>query len=121
MATDRQPHIPLDNPAVDDMVRAMHRDLLHSLKSIVTAALPSLRVVALTYTGLGGVVALVLVVSVAVMPKQPIVQQVTEPARQAVTAFMPPSFELFGLSPVQAPTSPAAAPTAAPFMASVTI
>src|SRR5438105_876139 len=121
MATDRQPHIPLDNPAVDDMVRAMHRDLLHSLKSIVTAALPSLRVVALTYTGLGGVAALVLVVSVAVMPSQPILQQVTEPARQAVSVFMPSSVELFGRTGIQIPTSPTAAPTAAPFTATVTI
>src|SRR5438067_526668 len=121
MATDQRPHIPLDKPAFDDMVRAMHRDLLHSLKSIVTAALPSLRVVALTYTGLGGVAALVLVVSVAVMPSQPILQQVTEPARQAVSVFMPPAVELFGRTGVQVPTSPTAAPTAAPFMATVTI
>jgi len=103
------------------MVRVMHRVVSRGLKALIPTALPSLRVVALTYTGLGGVAALVLVVSVAVMPKQPIVQQVTEPALQAVTAFMPPSVELFGRTTAQAPTSPAAAPTAAPFMATVTI
>jgi hypothetical protein len=104
------------------MVRVMHRDVLHGLKAIATAALPSLRVVALTYTGLGGVAALLLVVSVAVMPRQqPILQQVTEPARQAVSAFMPPAVELFGRTSMQVPTTPAAAPTAAPFVATVTI
>src|ERR671932_2849190 len=95
MGTGQQPLIPLDRSPCDDMVRAMHRDVLPGLKAIVTAAVPSLRVVALTYTGLGGVAALVLVVSVAMMPRQPILQQVTEPARQVVSTFIPPAVELF--------------------------
>ena len=103
------------------MVRVMHRDLLRGVQALVSTALPSLRVVALTYTGLGGVAALVLVIAVAVMPKQPLLEQVTEPARQAVTNFVPPAVEFIARPSAQVAPPPAIAPTAAPFMATVTI
>src|ERR687885_1919707 len=108
------------------MVRVMHRVLQRGLRTIASTALPSLRVVALTYTGLGGVAALVLVVSVAVMPRPPILQQVAEPARQMVSTFIPPATDLFpGTSmQLQAPSpaaAPTAVPTAVPFAATVTL
>jgi hypothetical protein len=121
MGTTQRPVIPLDIHPNDDMVRVMHRDLLRGVQAILSTVLPSLRVVALTYTGLGGVAALLLVVGVAVMPKQPILQQVTEPARQAVTSFTVPAVELIGRPSAQVAPPPTPAPTAVPFMATVTI
>src|SRR5712691_3719448 len=52
---------------------------------------PALRVVGLTYTGLGGMIALALIVSVAVVPVAPALQQVAEPARQAVSSLVQPT------------------------------
>src|SRR5438876_4922056 len=52
---------------------------------------PALRVIGLTYTGLGGMLALALIVSVAVVPVGPALQQVAEPARQAVSSFVQPT------------------------------
>ena len=120
-STDR-PVIPFEIPANDDMVRVMHRVLQRGLQAIAATALPSLRVVALTYTGLGGVAALVLVVSMAAIPRPPILQQMTAPARQVVSTFISPATDLFPGPSVQlqAPL-PAAAPTAVPFVATVTL
>jgi hypothetical protein len=99
------------------------QSLLHwAMKNV----LPSLRVVALVYTGLSGVAALVVVVTAAVAPKAPVVQQVTEatgPARQAVTTLVQPTGDLIAsLMPAPAPVTMAPrvqtqpAPTAAPFV-----
>src|SRR5918912_110444 len=122
MGATHRPVIPLEIPSIDGMVRVMHRVLQRGLQTVASTALPSLRVVVLTYTGLGGVAALVLVVSLAVMPRQPILQQVAEPARQVVTTFIPPAADLFPSTsmPLQA-LAPVATPTAAPFAATVTL
>src|SRR6266566_1793538 len=70
----------------------MHRGaVLDRLRAAVSSATPSLRVVGLTYTGLGGMLALALIVSVAVVPVGPALQQVAEPARQAVSSFVQPT------------------------------
>lgn len=52
---------------------------------------PSLRVVGLTYTGLLGILALVAVIGVGLSPVSPALQQVTEPARQAVSEYVQPT------------------------------
>ena len=65
--------------------------MLDRLRAAASLAKPSLRVVGLTYTGLGGMLALALVVSVAVVPVGPALQQVAEPARQAVTSLVQPT------------------------------
>jgi hypothetical protein len=70
------------------MLRAGVRSGLHGLSG---EAASSLRVVALTYAGLGGVLALALLVSVSVLPVAPVLQQATEPARQIVGALSQPS------------------------------
>src|SRR5437868_4022456 len=62
----------------------MRVDVIPAMRSLMSAAIPTVRLVAMVYTGLGGVAALVLVVSVAAMPNAPVLQQVAEPARQAV-------------------------------------
>lgn len=79
---------------------------------------PCLRVVALAYTGLGGMLAMMVVVSVALVPVAPVLQQVTEPARQVVSNLVKPSSvavgALLGSGPVvvhverPAPQSPVA-------------
>src|SRR5438876_7844035 len=70
----------------------MHRGgVLDRLRTAASLAKPSLRVVGLTYTGLGGMLALTLVVSVAVVPVGPALQQVAEPAREAVTTLVQPT------------------------------
>ncbi len=56
--------------------------VLDRLRAAASLAKPSLRVVGLTYTGLGGMLALALVVSVAVVPVGPALQQVAEPAHE---------------------------------------
>jgi hypothetical protein len=78
--------------------------------------LPSLRVVALTYTGLAGMAAMILVVTAAVMPRTPILEQVTEPARQVVTTFIQPTTDRVG-SLLPSPL-PVAAPKPKAFVAS---
>ena len=64
---------------------------------------PALRVIGLTYTGLGGMIALALIVSVAVVPVAPALQQVAEPARQAVSSLVQPTSDavtvFFGAAP----------------------
>lgn len=91
------------------------------VRSAMRSALPSLRVVGLVYTGLSGVAVLVLVVTASVVPKAPIVQQVTEPARQVVTTFVQPTTDMIGsLIPAPLPSlpevRPAVAPTVLPFV-----
>src|SRR5579864_9365669 len=71
----------------------MERGIGRTVHALVSSALPSLRVVALVYTGLGGIAALLVVVTAALVPSAPILQQVTEPARQAVTSFVQPTTE----------------------------
>jgi hypothetical protein len=97
----------------------MQRGIRELVRSMVHAVLPSLRVVALVYTGLSGVAVLVLVVTASVVPKAPIVQQVTEPARQVVTTFVQPTTDMIGSlipAPVAAPPIVPAPPTADPFV-----
>src|SRR5438105_4584894 len=64
-------------------------------RQALQGALPGLRVVGLTYTALGGVLALGLVAGVALMPL-PAVQQATGPARQAVTSLIQPTGDAIG-------------------------
>jgi hypothetical protein len=99
----------------------MQRGIGELVRSVMRSMLPSLRVVALVYTGLSGVAVLVLVVTASIVPKAPIVQQVTEPARQVVTTFVQPTTDMIGsLIPAPLPSLPevvpAVAPTALPFV-----
>jgi hypothetical protein len=99
----------------------MHQVVLRGVRALAANVLPNLRVVALTYTGLAGVGALVLVLAVSVTPK-PLAKQAVEPARQAVSSFIPPSIEMFGGPGVPfRSTSPVAAPRRVPFMGAVTV
>jgi hypothetical protein len=65
--------------------------VLSRVREAAAAVTPSLRVVGLVYTGLGGMIALGLVVSVAVVPVAPALQEVAEPARQAVRSLVQPT------------------------------
>ena len=65
--------------------------VLSQLRTIAGLATPPLRVIGLTYTGLGGMLALALVVSVALVPVGPALQQVAEPARQAMSNLVQPT------------------------------
>ena len=65
----------------------MGRAVRDSTREVGSAVLASLRVVTLVYTGLGGFAALGLVLAAALMPHSPIIDQVTEPARQAITSL----------------------------------
>jgi hypothetical protein len=90
------------------------------LRDLMLSTLPSLRVISLVYTGLGGVAAMVLVIAVAIAPSAPIAQQVVEPARQAFSNLTLPSNELvtsFVTVPngFQVPVMPARS-TPAPFV-----
>jgi hypothetical protein len=80
-----------------------------SIQALARASLPFLRVIGLVYTGLGGMIALVLVIAVGVTPVAPVIEQATEPARQAVTSLMQPTSDavvsLLG-SGVQVRTAP---------------
>ncbi|GAC1314366.1 MAG: hypothetical protein NVSMB2_03680 [Chloroflexota bacterium] len=71
---------------------------------------PSLRVVGLTYTGLLGILSLVAVIGVGLSPVSPTIQQVTQPARQAVTDFVQPTSDvvitLIGATPLHVVASP---------------
>src|SRR5579864_1221509 len=81
-----------------------------ALSGLVSTVLPSLRVVALVYAGLSGIAVLVVVVTAAVAPKAPLVQQVTEPAREAVTTLVQPTTDLVtGIMTAPPPPVPAAA------------
>ncbi len=61
------------------------------LGTCATAALPGLRVIGLTYVGLAGMLAVVFVVAAGVTPVAPTLQQVAEPARQAVSDLVQPT------------------------------
>src|SRR5712691_5498864 len=68
--------------------------VLDRLRAMASATIPGLRVIGLAYTGLGGMIAVTLIVSVAVVPVAPALQQVTEPARQAVSSLVQPSTDV---------------------------
>src|SRR5207253_952499 len=74
------------------------------IETLGRSLLPSLRGVALAYTGLGGMLALVVVLAVALTPVAP---SITEPARQAVTGVVQPAGDalvtLFGGPPPARP------------------
>src|SRR6266581_3504072 len=83
----------------------MHWAMVHRrLVAMMGRFGPSLRVIALAYTGLGGMLALTLVVSLALVPVAPALQQVAEPARQAVNDLVQPTADavtiFFGGGPV---------------------
>jgi hypothetical protein len=102
----------------------MRRDLMRHVHAAASASAPSLRVVGLVYTGLGGVAVLVLVTALAVMPTAPILQQVAEPARQAVSNLVQPTSDLvpsFMVPPVVQVSIKPAVPTPVPFVASTTL
>src|SRR6266851_2637089 len=86
--------------------------LLGRLRATASAAKPGLRVIGLVYTGLGGMLALTLVVSVALVPVGPALQQVAEPARQAVNNLVRPTSDavtvFFGGAPAIHVDSPTA-------------
>lgn len=94
-------------------------DLLSRLRA---SSGPALRVVGLTYTGLGGMLALALIVTVSVVPVAPALQQVAEPARQAVSNLVQPTSDavtvFFGGAPaihVEGPASVSAPTVVAAF------
>jgi hypothetical protein len=64
------------------------------LTSVSGALKPCIRVIGLVYTGLAGMLAMVLVVSVALIPVTPALQQIAEPARQAVSNFVQPTSDV---------------------------
>ncbi|MCA1646017.1 MAG: hypothetical protein LC797_11325 [Chloroflexi bacterium] len=72
---------------------------VHSrVRAMVALVTPGLRVVGLVYTGLGGMLAMVLVVSVALVPVAPALRQAVEPARQAIGyVAQPPSDGVAGV------------------------
>jgi len=83
----------------------MHWARVHSqLAAIAGKVGPSVRAIGLAYTGLGGMTALALVVSVALVPVAPALQQAAEPARQAVSNMVQPTTDavttFFGGGPV---------------------
>src|SRR5947208_359498 len=105
----------------------MQRGIQTALRMLVCSALPSLRVVALVYTGISAIVALMVVVSAEVAPRAPVVQQVTEPAREAVTTLVQPTTAM--VTELVAPPQPIlvrtlpppAQPTPAPFVATTVL
>jgi trimeric autotransporter adhesin len=72
----------------------MQQAIARHAQAILRMALPSLRIVGLVYTGLGGMLAMLIVIGVAAMPATPALQQVAEPARQAVASLVQPSSEM---------------------------
>ena len=104
----------------------MRRAILQNVRELSSSVLPSLRVVALVYTGLGGFAAMFLVLAAAAMPKSPIIEQVSEPARQAVTSLVvQPTSDLvtsfFNISgPPRALVTPPS-PTPAAFVAAISL
>jgi hypothetical protein len=69
--------------------------LRNHLRAVVSdTALPSLRVIGMAYTGLIGVGAMALVVSVAFLPVAPVLQQATQPARDAVVNLVQPATDV---------------------------
>jgi hypothetical protein len=89
-----------------------------ALRGLASAALPSLRVVALVYAGLSGIAVLVVVITAAVSPRTPVVQQVTEPAREAVTTLVQPTTDMVTgiIAPPPVVVVAPAAPTPVPFV-----
>src|ERR1044071_2525854 len=83
-------------------MQGLSRSLIETLRR---SLLPSLRGVALAYTGLGGMLALVVVLAVALTPVAP---SITEPARQAVTSIVQPTGDALVtlFNPPPARTSP---------------
>src|SRR5579859_4209859 len=86
----------------------MDRASLNSrLRSVSVTLKPTLRIIGLAYTGLGGMLATVLVVSVALVPVSPQLQQATQPARQAVSDLVQPTSDavtsFFGGIPAPVP------------------
>lgn len=102
----------------------MGRAVQHSVRELGRAVLPSLRVVTLVYTGLGGFAALALVLAAALMPRSPMVDQVAEPARQVVASLVvqPTSDLVTGLMSAP-PASLVLVPLATrePFVASISL
>lgn len=103
----------------------MRPDLIRTLRASASGALPTLGMIGLVYTGLGGVAAMVLMISVALVPTAPNLQQVTEPARQAVTGFVQPTGDLVTsfIAPPSVPLviRPVIAPRPATFLAATTL
>lgn len=68
--------------------------LRNHLRAISSTVFPSLRVIGMAYTGLIGIGAAALVVSVAFLPVAPVLQQATQPAREAVAVFVQPATDV---------------------------
>jgi hypothetical protein len=68
--------------------------VLSRLGRFAGAFKPWVRVIGLAYTGLGGMLALVLVISVALVPVGPALQQVAEPARQVIGNVVQPTSDV---------------------------
>jgi hypothetical protein len=99
------------------MLERLAVGLRYRLREVAGTAVPSLRFVGLAYTGLGGMLALMLVVAVAAVPLSPALQQAAEPARQAVTSIVGPAADvLVGVlvSPALRPQSPPPLPVIPP-------
>src|SRR6188474_852297 len=95
-----------------------------ALETFVSAARPALRAIGLAYTGLGGMIALVLVMGVAAIPVSPVLEQAAQPARQAVSDFVQPTgdalVQLFGGPPAR-PVVAGPRRLSAPLLVDVTI
>ena len=86
--------VPSEISLVEASLNVMQRAFVRSVHALIGAVLPSLRIVSLVYTGLGGIMAMVLLVGVAALPATPVLQQVAEPARQAVASLVQPSSDM---------------------------
>jgi hypothetical protein len=102
----------------------MQQAIARSAQAILRTALPSLRIVGLVYTGLGGMLAMLIVVGVAAMPATSALQQVAEPARQAVASLVQPSTEMVTAlvsGPSIRVSAKPATPKPVPFVATISL
>ncbi len=113
-------------PSIISFPSADSEIMRRALRGLVSTVMPSLRVVALVYAGLSGIAVLVVVVTAAVTPKTPVLQQVAEPAREAVTTLVQPTTDMVtGIMAAPPPPAPvmlaAPAPTQPPFVDMATL
>jgi hypothetical protein len=105
MAESSNPIFPFRRSIDQYQTERMQTGIGGAPRKLLNGALPSLRVVALVYLGVSAAAALVFAITATVAPKAPVVQQVTEPARQAVTTLVQPTGEMIrSVMPAPAPT-----------------
>jgi len=72
----------------------MAHHMSDGLRAPLRAALPTLRIIAMVYTGLSAVAGLVVLISIAAEPKVPAAREVAEPAREAVSQVLAPTSQM---------------------------